>query len=265
VGGVFQEIVRHYYRTRGRQLPWRGTDNPYHILVSEIMLQQTRVERVKDYYLRFIQTFPDFFALASAAVPEVMQEWSGLGYNRRAMALRETARMVVQDHRGILPRDIEVLRTFPGIGDTTAAAIVAFAFQHPSVFIETNIRTVFLFCFFSDRKMVGDREILSLIRATLPLSNPREWYYGLMDIGAMLKKECSIPKCRGSCRPRPRFEGSDRQARGRILSMLLDSTRLNERDLQKGLDLPPARLKKLLTELEDEGFLAHERDFWFFR
>jgi A/G-specific adenine glycosylase len=140
----FRKVICTHYRNQGRILPWRQTIDPYRILVSEYMLQQTRVETVQKYYSRFIERFPDFSTLASATFPEVLREWKGLGYNRRARALHETARRVVHDHRGILPSDESMLRSFPGIGRTTAAAICAFAFSQPAVLVETNIRTVYI-------------------------------------------------------------------------------------------------------------------------
>lgn len=159
----FQSMICTYYRTHRRILPWRGTSDPYHILVSEIMLQQTQVPRVEVIYPLFIQRFPDFPSLAHASLQEIIQAWHGLGYNRRAIALKKIAQRVLREHHGILPHDPVVLTTFPSIGPATARSIVAFAFNEPVVFLETNIRTVFMSVFFPDAPKVHDREIIPLL------------------------------------------------------------------------------------------------------
>jgi A/G-specific adenine glycosylase len=176
----FRRSIRDFYRSHYRDLPWRHTTEPYRILVSEIMLQQTQVERVKERYEDFITQFPDFGALASTTTAEVLKAWQGLGYNRRALALRQTAIRVVEDFNGILPNNEKNLRSLPGIGPYTAAAVLAFAFNQPIPLIETNIRRVFIHCFFQDSSQVSDREILQLVGDTLDRENPREWYNALM-------------------------------------------------------------------------------------
>jgi A/G-specific DNA glycosylase len=185
----FRRVLCGHYRSQGRDLPWRRTGDPYAILISEFMLQQTRVETVKEYYLPFLQRFPDFASLASAPFPEVLRAWKGLGYNRRARALHETAKRVIREYEGVLPSDDRVLQSFPGIGKTTAAAIRAFAFHQPVVLLETNIRTVFLYFFFRQPEQMTDREILPLVEKTIPPKGVREWYYALMDFGVLLKRE----------------------------------------------------------------------------
>ena len=161
--GKFRKMVLTDYADHGRDLTWRRTRDPYHILVSEIMLQQTRVERVMEKYPVFIAAFPDFPSLAGAPLSDVLAVWQGMGYNRRAISLQKCARRVVEEYDGVLPQDPEILGTFPGIGRATASSICAFAFNMPVVFIETNIRSVFIHYFFAQRGKINDKEIVALV------------------------------------------------------------------------------------------------------
>ncbi|RQW89068.1 MAG: A/G-specific adenine glycosylase [Geobacter sp.] len=252
------EVYTHYH-AHPRTLPWRETKDPYHILVSEIMLQQTRVERAIGKYREFLAAFPDVSALAQAPLREVLQVWQGLGYNRRAIALQETAKKVVLDYNGILPDTPKQLRTLPGIGSYTAGAIAAFAFQQPVLFIETNIRAVFIHCFFQDRHDVKDSEIMPLVRATLDTTNPREWYYALMDYGVMLKRTHSNPSRKSAHHTRQsRFEGSDRQLRGKILKFLLQKPLSRKKEIFQVLPADPQRLEMILESLGKEGFIVRK-------
>ena len=180
---LFKDIVHSYYQKHARKFPWRETRSPYGILVSEFMLQQTQVERVLGKYPLFIASFPDFQTISCASLKDVLLHWQGLGYNRRAVNLWKTAQAVVEGFHGDLPETREELIRMPGIGRATAGAILAFAFNRPVVFIETNIRRAFIHHFFQDRKDVRDSEILPLVEATLDYENPRQWYYALMDYG----------------------------------------------------------------------------------
>ena len=180
---LFRDLILAHYRAHGRDLPWRQTTDPYRILVSEIMLQQTQVERVAVKYREFLERFPDFESLAHAPKSEVLLAWQGLGYNRRAIALQGAAQRVIEEYGGRLPADVETLATFPGIGKATAAAICAYAFNMPVVYIETNIRRIFIHFFFQDREGVRDDEILPLVERALDRENPREWYSALMEYG----------------------------------------------------------------------------------
>jgi A/G-specific adenine glycosylase len=170
----FQHFILAFYKEHRRNLPWRNTDNAYRILVSEIMLQQTQVERVAEKYDRFIAAFPDFLSLAKAPLKNVLKAWQGLGYNRRAMSLVKLANIVVTEYGGVLPDNVGELVKLPGIGQATAGCLLAFVFRKPSVFIETNIRRVFIHHFFHDRKGVHDDEIMPLVETTLYKSNPRD-------------------------------------------------------------------------------------------
>src|ERR1700751_788981 len=138
---AFKEFVWHFYEQNKRDFAWRHVDNPYFVVVSEIMLQQTQTQRVISKYEEFIAAFPDFKSLAAASLRDVLLVWQGLGYYRRARFLHQLAQIVVNEHGGALPQDQKVLQTLPGIGPNTAGSICAFAFNKPVVFIETNIRT----------------------------------------------------------------------------------------------------------------------------
>jgi A/G-specific adenine glycosylase len=255
----FQNRILSFYHSHRRDLPWRDTTDPYRILVSEIMLQQTQVDRVKEKYTRFTARFPDIESLAEATIEEVLREWQGLGYNRRALALKKAAGEIVERFGGVLPDDEKSLRSLPGIGPYTAAAILAFAFNRPAVMIETNIRRVFIHCFFKDRTGVTDREILPLIEETLGRENPREWYNALMDYGWYLGSAIGNPNRRSRHYQRQApFEGSNRQIRGKILRLLVGGGDSVIEDLCMTLDLPASAVSPVLIQLEDEGFIARE-------
>jgi len=250
----FQGFIWQYYREHGRIFPWRETQNPYHILVSEIMLQQTQTSRVVKKYKEFVAIFPDFLSLANAPLRELLQVWQGLGYNRRALALQRSAQQVVAQFNGQLPAGPEVLRQFPGIGQYTAAAVAAIAFNRPAVFIETNIRTVFLHCFFKKSEQIPDRDIIPLIDATLDRENPREWYYALFDYGAMLKSQgkaiARITQHRQSY-----FRGSNREIRGRTIRLLVSRESITKQELADLLNQHRERMQQILTQLEKEGLI----------
>lgn len=256
----FQKMVYTYYREYGRIFPWRETTNPYRILVSEAMLQQTQTDRVVQKYHQFVTTFPDFYSLAHAPLQKILEVWHGLGYNRRAVNLKRTAEIVVTQYHGVLPSDFEVLQTFPGIGKATAGAITAFAFNEPTVFIETNIRTVYIHFFFQGRTNIKDKEILPLVEKTLDYKNPREWYYALMDYGVMLKRRYkNINKKSFHYHKQTPFQGSNRQMRGKILKVLIEKP-YTECELVQALQVDPERVEKNLKQLEKEGFIKREGD-----
>jgi A/G-specific adenine glycosylase len=252
----FRQQIYEFYQNHGRQMPWRDTSDPYHILVSEIMLQQTQVERVVLKYGPFLIAFPNVASLAQAPLREIMAKWQGLGYNRRALALQRLAQRLVTEFRGRLPESVESLRTLPGIGAATAGSLAAFAFNQPVVFIETNIRRVFLQCFFKDQSGIRDHEILPLVDQTLDRARPRPWYYALMDYGAMLKRSTPNPNRRSAHYQRQSvFAGSDRQIRGLILKAMLGSPALSVQDLVRAVGKSPERTHALIEALIHEGFI----------
>ena len=255
----FQNTIYKHYEAHRRELPWRQTRNPYHILVSEIMLQQTKVERVVPKYREFLKTFPDLETLVRAVLPDVLTVWQGLGYNRRALALKRLAQQVMEDWDGRLPSTEKDLRTLPGIGPATAGALLAFAFEQPVVFIETNIRRVVLHFFFSGQEGVTDREILPLVAETLDQKQVRDWYYALMDYGANLKRRGPNPNRRSAhyARQAP-FAGSNREVRSLILRKLLEKPVLSVNSLVKAVGKSQRRTERALEQLVAEGFVVRK-------
>jgi A/G-specific adenine glycosylase len=256
----FRENIYRFYRDNKRDLPYRNTQDPYRVLVSEIMLQQTRVERVNQKYPQFTTSFPDFPSLASAPLSDILRVWKGMGYNRRAKYLKLIAEKVIREYSGVLPEDPAVLETFPGIGKATACSVCAFAYNLPVVFIETNIRRVFIHCFFSEREAVSDREIFPLVEMTLDQANPRDWYYALMDYGTYVKSAVPNPNRRSHHYTRqPSFEGSNRQIRGLILRILLDEPGITFVDLVENTGCDQERLNRILGDLQKEQFIVLEK------
>ena len=259
----FKDIIYRYYRRHGRSFPWRNTRNPYRILVSELMLQQTQTERVVGKYPEFLRRFPGFPALARAPLKEVLQSWQGLGYNRRALALKRIGEIVMREYRGRLPLSEDVLLSLPGIGRASAGAVLAFAGNRPAVFLETNIRRVFLSFFFPGRSSVPDEDLLPLVEQTLDRSRPREWYFALMDYGAYLRSAPVNPNRRSAhFRKQAPFPGSDRQVRGTILRMLLRASPRSPGELSRQSGLSMERIAGNLAKMESEGLVVkHGRRF----
>jgi A/G-specific adenine glycosylase len=253
----FQGIIYHYYEAARRDLPWRRSRDPYAILVSEVMLQQTQVERVLLKYEAFLERFPTQGDLAQASLGEILLAWQGLGYNRRAKALQETAQRLMAEHGGRLPADRASLEGLPGIGAATAGAIMAFAFEQPVVFLETNIRRVLLHFFYPATEAVPDSHLLPLVLLTLDVRKVRDWYYALMDYGAGLKKLIPNPNRRSAhySRQGP-FRGSDREIRGQILQLLLTSPEFPEEVILERLAGDRHRIKRILEQLVQEKFLS---------
>lgn len=255
----FRSVVYDHYEHHGRDLPWRKTDIPYEIVVSEIMLQQTQVARVTAKYREFIRAFPNMKTLARASLRDVLAVWQGLGYNRRAQSLKKLAEMVVTDFQGEVPSDVRSLMKLPGIGNATAHAVCAYAFNEPVVFIETNIRTVFIHHFFSDGTEVRDGEILPLVEQTLDRENPRRWYNALMDYGVALKKQFPNPgKKSAHYQKQGPFEGSNRQIRGAILRTLMTRSRFTMAELVATVPFDAVSVRKNIQRLEQEGLLVTE-------
>jgi A/G-specific adenine glycosylase len=260
----FQKKVYDHYKRNRRKLPWRETRDPYKILLSELMLQQTQVGRVMEKYDQFLRRFPDIESVARAPLRAILEQWQGLGYNRRALALKELAGIVVDRHGAKVPSDIEVLKNLPGVGAATAGAVCAFAFNRPSVFIETNIRSVFIHHFFRNRKTVTDREIIPLIAQTLDEKKPREWYYALMDYGVALKEQHTNPSRRSAhyTRQSP-FEGSLRQVRGNILKALVAQPGLTETTLVRECTRERQVVSEVIEQLRAEGFIIKKGSRFF--
>ena len=256
---LFRSIIYGYYREHKRIFPWRGTKDPYRILVSEIMLQQTQTSRVIDKYNQFIEVFPDIAALHSASLTEVLSVWRGLGYNRRAVALKRIAETVMTSFAGAIPSSPEALIQLPGIGSYTASAIAAFAFGKPTVLVETNVRTVYMLFFFAAATKVADREIIPLVEQTLDRGNVSDWYYALFDYGAMLKQVIKLNEKSAHYRKQQSFRGSSRQLRGEILRLVLDNPSILQGEIIKYLERDLAQITGILEQLAREGFIIMER------
>ncbi|KKR71889.1 MAG: Helix-hairpin-helix motif protein [Candidatus Roizmanbacteria bacterium GW2011_GWB1_40_7] len=266
-------------------------DDPYKIFVSEVMLQQTQVTRVLVKYPEFIKRFPTFRSLARASLKDVLTVWQGMGYNRRGKFLKEAAGIIVKDkryefmfhNRLSFPRtresieldrsriksgmteqqmlkqvqhdNVDLLQLLPGVGHNTACAVVTYSFNMPTVFIETNIRAVYLYHFFKDKENVSDSDILNRVKNTLDMQNPRDWYYALTDYGAMLKKTKKFQNIQSKhYTKQSKFEGSRRQLRGRILKLLIESGPSSLNDIRSHLREDP-RIEQIVEDMKNEGIL----------
>lgn len=256
---AFQAWVLSDYQRYSRQhLPWRQNYESYRILVSEIMLQQTQVERVIPKFEAFIGQFPTFKQLAAAPTAEVITAWQGLGYNRRGLNLQRAAQKVMAEFGGQLPESETELQSLPGIGPYTAAAVRAFAFNQPGVVIETNIRAVYLHHFFHGQEAVPDQDLRPWIAATLPTTQPRKWYSALMDYGTYLKQV--LPNPSRSSRhysQQSQFKGSNREVRGGILKVLTRLGPITEPQLKTKLPFETYRIETALNQLVAEGFVSY--------
>jgi A/G-specific adenine glycosylase len=252
----FQKRIYDHYQRNGRALPWRKTRDPYKILLSELMLQQTQVGRVIEKYSKFLLRFPAIESVARAPLRAILEVWQGLGYNRRALALKKLAAIIVNHHEGRIPSAMEALKALPGVGAATAGAVCAFAFNKPAVFVETNIRSVFIHHFFYDRDGIKDSQILPLVEQTLDAKRPRQWYYAVMDYGVALKERHPNPSRRSAhyTKQSP-FEGSLRQVRGMILRTLVEQPGISEAALVKKINRDVDRVGHCLQQLCKEGFV----------
>ena len=266
---AFIRLVEEEGARRWRDLPWRNLDDPYAVLVSEVMLQQTQVARVAGRWERFMALFPTVDALAAASVSDVLEQWQGLGYNRRALALKRAADECSAHRAGTLPRTAEELQRLPGVGPATAAGVVAFAYDEPAVYLETNVRSVFLQVLFPGRDGVPDRELRPLVAATCPAFGVRAWYYALLDYGAHLKTVVANPSRRSAHYARQSaFEGSRRQKRAELLRIVLAdpgiplqvaaaSLDVEERAAGRG-PVDPDLFADIVADLAREGFFREE-------
>lgn len=225
----FQRLLVAWYETHGRDLPWRRTRQPYRILVSEIMLQQTQVERVRHYYGRFLRRYPSFDALAAAAEPEVREAWDGLGYYARARNLHRTARLVVHEHGGRLPDDPALMRSLPGIGRYTAGALSSIAFGKDAAILDTNAARVLARVFAisaSGSKSQLQRRLWEVAERVTPSGRAAAFNQAIMDLGATIcrarapecpdcpvRSVCRVGRGRSSTRARRRAGGARRQPR----------------------------------------------------
>ena len=299
---AFVEFVAKKGRELYRDLPWRRTYDPYAIWISEVMLQQTQVSRVDGRWQRWLERFPTVDALAAAAPSDVLEEWQGLGYNRRALSVHRAAQ-AISEAGGVFPQDPKELVKLPGIGPATAAGIRAFAFNLHGVYLETNVRTVFLHELYPQAEGVPDSELVPLVELTCPASvedavdavaagadaavntaaetdetelTPRSWYYALLDYGAYLKKTIPNPSRRSKSHVKQsRFEGSHRQKRAELLRVLLAHKdeggavfetlhqELCQIEVNAGRETLDEQVTLgLLEELAKEGFCQKNDEYW---
>ncbi len=251
---LFQKIIEERGSELFRSMPWRLDTSPYYILVSEMMLQQTQVDRVVPKFREFVRVYPDVESLAKAPLDDVLRLWSGLGYNRRAKYLHDSAVMIVDHFKGVFPSSKEVLLQLPGVGVNTAGAILVYAFNHPVVFIETNVRTVYFHHFFHDEGEVSDQQLKELVSATVDKSNPRLFYWAVMDYGAWLKRtgKGNIAKSAHYRKQAP-LRGSVREVRGMILKKLGEKSRTEEQLREIFKDDP--RVAPALQGLSRDGLI----------
>lgn len=251
---VFQKKIMKFYEDHGRKLPWRYTKNPYYILVSEIMLQQTQVSRVIKHYQKWITTWPTIFNLADASFEAVLKQWIGLGYNRRAKYLHQTASIICQTYQGNVLDALKDYTALPGIGIYTSTAVRIFAANEDIVAIDTNIRRILIHEFHLPHT-IAFAELKNIANHCLPKGHSRDWHNALMDYGALYltsKKTGISPETKQSP-----FKGSDREIRGLILKQLLIDAQ-NKEDLQEKLTIPSSRLDRIISSLSEEGFLIEE-------
>lgn len=272
---AFAKLVWERGMEQYRNLPWRLTRDPYEVWISEVMLQQTQVSRVDGRWQSWLDRFPTIEVLAGANQADVLEEWQGMGYNRRALALHRAAGIVVE--AGEFPTSLKDLTALPGIGPATAAGIRAFAFNLPGVYLETNVRSVFLHELFPRETNVPDKRLVPLVEAACPHDDVRGWYYALLDYGSWLKRTIGNPSRRSRTHARQsEFQGSHRQKRASVVRMLLEARKEGEglsastaaRELTRqeeaaGRDgVSVAYAKKILSELEAEGFCSRNSDVW---
>jgi A/G-specific adenine glycosylase len=264
-----RRALARWYEPRRVRYPWRVRPDPYGVLVSEIMLQQTQVSRVAPAHLRFVDRFPSVEALASATRADVLRAWAGLGYNRRAVALHEAARTIVRKHGGRVPSDPEALQRLHGVGPYTAAAVASLAYGAAVAAIDTNVRRVI------SRAVLGtDGALPSDVRDAaarwLDPADPAGWNQAVMDVGREIcrpRPRCEVcPLARSCCyRPRlataplrrrqPAFEGSSRQLRGRLIAELRAAPARTLASLSRTAGVPLESVALAIRALAREGLV----------
>jgi A/G-specific adenine glycosylase len=254
----FQELVRQKGHELYRRMPWRDNTDPYFVLVSEMMLQQTQVDRVIPKFNQFIERFLTVQTLATASLAEVLTLWNGLGYNRRAKFLHDAAKKIVADNSGHIPMTFDELTHLPGVGPNTAGAILAYGYNIPTVFIETNIRTVYFYHFFDDSQAVNDTQLRTVVEETIDTNNPREFFWALMDYGASLKKQgVGNIKRSSHYKKQSALKGSLREVRGSIIRILTQGDR-DELVLKEILQADE-RFEKALSGLIQDGLVVRTK------
>ena len=257
----FQEIIWQKGNELFREMPWRADTRPYYVMVSEIMLQQTQVDRVVPKFEAFIERFPAIEDLAKATLGDVLQMWSGLGYNRRAKFLHQAAIKIIDEYAGVFPDTLEGLKTLPGVGVNTAGAILAYSFNTPSIFIETNVRTVYFYHYFDSQATVTDSELKTVVEETIDTEHPREWYWALMDYGTYLKRQGIGQNNKSShYKKQSPLKGSVREVRGQILKLLTEAE--YEEKALRTLLIADERFQPALESLQKDGLVEKTKDIF---
>jgi A/G-specific adenine glycosylase len=253
----FKDIIYRNFEKAGRRFPWRENCSPWGVLVSEFMLQQTQTERVIPYFAHWMTAWPTPESFYKASLEEALRSWSGLGYNRRCRLLKECAAYITVNCSGRIPQTPETLLPLPGIGPYTSGAIACFAYNYPAIFIETNIRAVMLHFFFKGRTNVKDADLVPFLEASLDKSNPRKWYWALMDYGVILKKLTINPNRRSAhYAKQSKFEGSFRQRRGKIVKILAASGSADIGQLEENTGMAKEELYPVLEALKKDLMIA---------
>ena len=276
---TFQTRVLKWYAANKRDLPWRQTDDPYHILVSEVMLQQTQVDRVIPKYQAFLAAFPTIEHLAAAKTSNVISLWSGLGYNRRAVYLQKAAQEIVA-RGGNVPDAEEALQQLSGVGVYTSRAVLCFAFHRDVPVIDTNIRRVFSRYFFEGKGSV--EEIDARVARSVPRGNGTAWNNALMDFGSILctaaAPACGVCPVNSTCAackvgnqerylriasPQKKFKDSRRQYRGMVLRMLKDAPEqgIVVQMLQQGMKKSKKFIDSIIDELEKDSLVVRKKEY----
>jgi A/G-specific adenine glycosylase len=256
---LFQGKIINFYNTNKRELPWRLTHDPYDILISEFMLQQTQVNRVIDYYTNWIEKWSTVEALSDASFYDVVSTWIGLGYNRRAKYLHETAKIIVHKFKGNVLKAMKSYDQLPGIGEYTSKAVRIFAGNEDITTIDTNIRRIFIHEF-NLEESTPDKDLYEIANYCLPKGKSRLWHNALMDYGALVltsHKTGIKPKTKQS-----KFAGSDRQIRGQILRLLLKkSYSIDELNAYFRIDIN--RLKTILNKMIQDNIIQNNDDIFY--
>lgn len=253
----FKKIVWDHYNNNRRSFEWRENPTSYNVLLSEFMLQQTQTSRVITKFEEFKTNYATITDLANTTFEDLLTHWVGLGYNRRARNLHKTAQKIRDEFDSEVPKDKTELLSLPGIGDYTSSAIRAFAFNIADPFIETNIRTVYIYHFFKDQTDVHDSDILELVEQTMDRDNPREWYWALMDYGVYIKKTFGNPNKKSKhYTKQSKFKGSTRELRSHILKSILGNKNVSKEELDQAFAYDP-RAPKLIESMLKEGMIQY--------
>ncbi|MFW9851901.1 MAG: Fe-S cluster assembly protein HesB [Candidatus Thorarchaeota archaeon] len=254
----FQNKVFEWWSSNKREFPWRETTNPYYIMVSEIMLQQTQTSRVTNKFLEFIKKYPTPEVLVKAKKSDLLSTWSGLGYNRRALWLQEAAKQIIENKS--FPQTVKELQELKGVGKYTARSILIFAFNSDLATVDTNIRRILIAEGFASEE-TNERELFEIAEKMVPKGKARDWANALMDYGAM-----KLTASKTGIKPiskQGKFTGSDRQYRGKILKILVNKKKITLDKLQDEIDLHEKKLDEILQKMIKEGLVANKGKQYF--